>query len=92
MPSGVDDDDVEEPVLAGRGVLRVASRFTGEEILERRNTMTDGRLAVARMIGYGDTARDAQLGLIELAASLCRPEARGCDVCPLSKTCASSLS
>ncbi len=90
VPCGVDDDDSEEPVLAGRGVLRVASRFTGEEALERKNRMSDGRLAVARIIGYGDTARDAHLGLIELAAAICRPEARVCELCPLAGTCASS--
>jgi DNA (cytosine-5)-methyltransferase 1 len=87
VPAAADDDDSEEPVLAGRGVLRVAARFTGEETLERRNRMSDGRLAVARMIGYGETARDAHLGLIELAASLCRPEAIGCHACPLAETC-----
>jgi DNA (cytosine-5)-methyltransferase 1 len=90
VPSGTDDDDSEEPVLAGRGVLRIASRFTGQETLERKNRMSDGRLAVARMIGYGDNARAAQLGLIELAAAVCRPEVRICDVCPLAETCASS--
>jgi DNA (cytosine-5)-methyltransferase 1 len=90
VPSGSDDDDSEEPVLAARGVLRVAARFTGEETLERKNRMSDGRLAVARMIGYGDNARDAHLGLIELAAAICRPEVRACDVCPLAETCASS--
>jgi DNA (cytosine-5)-methyltransferase 1 len=90
VPSIADDDDSEEPVLAGRGVLRVAARFTGEETLERKNRLSDGRLAVARMIGYGDTARDAQLGLIELAAAICRPEARACDACPLTATCVSS--
>ena len=83
VPSTADDDDSEEPVLRRRGVLRVASRFTGEETLERKNRMSDGRLAVARMIGYGETARDAHLGLIELAAAVCRPETR-------SATCARS--
>jgi DNA (cytosine-5)-methyltransferase 1 len=90
VPSEEDDDDSEEPVLSARGVLRVAARFTGESTLERRNRMSDGRLAVARMIGYGEMAHDAHLGLIELAASLCRPEMRVCDVCPLAETCASS--
>ena len=85
-----DDDDSEEPVLAGRGVLRVASRFTGEETLERKNRMSDGRLAVARMIGYGDNARDAHLGLIELAAAVCRPEVRGLRCVPACGKCASS--
>ncbi len=91
VPSGVDDDDSEEPVFVTRGVLRVASRFTGEKTLERKNRMSDGRLAVARMIGYGGDARDAHLGLIELAAAVCRPEVRACEVCPLAKRCASSL-
>jgi len=87
VPSNKDDDDAEEPVLVGRGVLRVAARFTGENTLERKNRMTDGRLAVARMIGYGDKARDAHLALIEIAASICRPESRSCHVCPLAATC-----
>jgi DNA (cytosine-5)-methyltransferase 1 len=59
VPTNADDDDAEEPVLVGRGVLRVAARYTGENTLERKNRMTDGRLAVARMIGYGENARDA---------------------------------
>jgi DNA (cytosine-5)-methyltransferase 1 len=88
VPSNVDDDDSEEPVLVGRGVLRVAARFSGNGMLERKNQMSDGRLAVARMIGYGDYARHAHLGLIELAAALCRPEAPACYRCPLTATCA----
>jgi DNA (cytosine-5)-methyltransferase 1 len=87
VPAGIDDDDSEEPVLVGRGVLRVAARFTGEPTLERRNRMSDGRLAVARMIGYGPNARDAQLALIELATAICRPEAPSCSSCPLSQAC-----
>lgn len=77
----------EEPVIASRGVLRVAARFSGEQV-DRRNRMSDGRLAVARMIGYGSEARDAHLGLVELAASLCRPDAMACERCPLEEMCA----
>lgn len=90
VPSPIDDDESEEPVLAARGILRVASRFTNEPTLERKNRMSDGRLAVARMIGYGEPARHAHLGLIELAASVCRRETPMCVVCPLAKMCASS--
>jgi DNA (cytosine-5)-methyltransferase 1 len=77
----------EEPVIASRGVLRVAARFSGEQV-DRRNRMSDGRLAVARMIGYGSDARDAHLGLVELAASTCRPDAMACERCPLDAMCA----
>ena len=80
------EDESEEPVLVGRGVLRVVARFTGEHV-DRRNRLTDGRLATARMIGDGSNARDAHLGLIELAASLCRPIAPLCTECPLTRIC-----
>src|SRR5204862_861467 len=54
------EDDSEEPVLVTKGVLRVAARFTGETV-DRRNRLTDGRLAVARMIGDDSDARRAHL-------------------------------
>ncbi len=47
-------DDSEEPVLTTKGVLRVAARVTGDSV-DRKNRLTDGRLAVARMIGGGRT-------------------------------------
>jgi len=93
QPTAADPDETgdeiasEEPVIASRGVLRVAARFFGEQV-DRRNRMSDGRLAVARMIGYGSDARDAHLGLVELAASVCRPDAMACDRCPLDAMCA----
>jgi DNA (cytosine-5)-methyltransferase 1 len=83
------EDESEEPVLVGRGVLRVVARFTGEQV-DRRNRLTDGRLATARMIGDGSNARDAHLGLVELAAAICRPAAPSCVECPLGATCRSS--
>lgn len=83
------EDNSEEPVLASRGVLRAVARFTGED-MDRRNRLTDGRLGVARMIGYGSDARDAHLGLIELAAAVCRPVEPACVKCPLADLCQSS--
>ena len=76
-------------MLAGRGVLRVVARFTGEQV-DRRNRLTDGRLGVARMIGDGSDARDAHLGLIELAAAVCRPAEPVCVQCPLAELCRGS--
>jgi len=77
----------EEPVLVTKGVLRVASRFQGNADIERRNRMTDGRLAVARMIGMGDQSRSAHLALIELANLWCRPVNPVCSECPLISYC-----
>lgn len=88
VPRGGEDES-EEPVIVGRGVLRVVARFTGA-LVDRRNRLTDGRLATARMIGDGSDARHAHLGLIELAASVCRPETQLCTECPLSDMCRSS--
>jgi DNA (cytosine-5)-methyltransferase 1 len=81
------EDEAEEPVLAGKGVLRVAARFSGEPV-DLRNRLSDGRLAVARMIGDDNNARSAHLGLIELANSLCAPVDPECAHCPLRGVCA----
>jgi DNA (cytosine-5)-methyltransferase 1 len=83
------EDESEEPVLVGRGVLRVVARYTGEQV-DRRNRLTDGRLATARMVGDGSNSRDAHLGLVELASGICRPAEPLCVECPLSMTCRSS--
>jgi DNA (cytosine-5)-methyltransferase 1 len=42
------------------------------------------------MIGNGRDARDAHLGLIELAASVCRPDRPMCAECPLDAMCLES--
>jgi DNA (cytosine-5)-methyltransferase 1 len=84
------EDDSDEPVLAGRGVLRVTSRFGGEPV-DRKNRLTDGRLSVARMVGGATNFRLAHLGLIELANSLCRPVEPLCYECPVSDWCVSSV-
>lgn len=79
----------EDPVLVTKGVLRVAARFTGTSV-DRRNSRTDGRIALARMIGAEDATSDhAFLALIELADTLCvaRPHCRDC---PLRFTCATA--
>jgi DNA (cytosine-5)-methyltransferase 1 len=83
------EDDSDEPVLATKGILRVASRFGGEPV-DRKNRLTDGRLSVARMVGGATNYRRAHLGLIELANSLCRPVDPLCYLCPISDWCVSS--
>jgi DNA (cytosine-5)-methyltransferase 1 len=78
--------DNEDPVLAGYGVLRVAARFQGESV-DRQNRLSDGRLAIARMVGGDDSSHNAQLALIELANGICGPSAPECGRCPLEPWC-----
>jgi DNA (cytosine-5)-methyltransferase 1 len=86
LPVTVDGRESEEPVLITKGVLRVASRFQGNDA-DKRNVQTDGRLAVAGMIGFDDDSRPAHLGLIALAAQICLVDDPLCSDCPLSQWC-----
>lgn len=83
------EKDSDDPVLITKGVLRVASRFQGNDS-DKRNVQTDGRIAVAAMIGFGDHSRHAHLGLIAIASELCVVEKPLCDDCPLSPWCAAA--
>jgi len=82
-------DSTEDPVLVNVGMLRVAARFSGEPV-DRKRARTDGRLAVARMIGVEPTSDLAHVALLELAATVCRPQEPRCGDCPLRPWCASA--
>lgn len=82
------EQEAEEPVLITKGVLRVASRFLGNDA-DKRNVQTDGRIAVASMIGFGPKSRPAHLGLIALAAEVCHVEKPSCGICPVRQRCKS---
>jgi DNA (cytosine-5)-methyltransferase 1 len=86
LPISEDGRESEEPVLITKGVLRVASRFQGNDA-DKRNVQTDGRIAVAGMIGFGDHSRAAHLGLIALAADICLVDKPLCGDCPLNQWC-----
>jgi DNA (cytosine-5)-methyltransferase 1 len=80
-------DEDEDPVLVTAGVLRLAARFTGTGV-DRKNSRTDGRIAVARLIGAEDVTSDhAYLALIELAESVCTSRRPRCSQCPLAVAC-----
>ncbi|TDC52008.1 DNA (cytosine-5-)-methyltransferase [Jiangella ureilytica] len=85
--------DGEEPVVVTYGALRVATRFQRNS-LGRKNQYSDGRISIAKMIGYGRDARSAQLGLLELGTDVCLPLRPKCNECPLKAQClyADSLS
>jgi DNA (cytosine-5)-methyltransferase 1 len=79
--------DSEDPVMASYGTVRVAARFQGDEV-DRQKVLTDGRLAIARMIGGDDVSHEAHLALIELANGICGPGVPECGCCPLLEWCA----
>lgn len=74
-------------LLQGGGLLRVAARFTGHPV-DEVNRGTEGRMAIARLVGGGDTAPFALAGLVELSRSLCLPKRTECERCPLQSDCA----
>lgn len=76
----------EEPVIVTQAALRVASRVLGETS-DRKNKLTDGRLAVARLIGFGELSRNAHLAVLEIGRSLCSPMDPECISCPLRAQC-----
>ena len=76
----------EEPVIASSGALRVASRFN-QNRRGRMNRNTDGRIAIAKLIGYGAESRSAHLALMELGESVCTPAVPSCAHCPLRSWC-----
>lgn len=78
--------EAEDPVIAGYGVLRVAARFQGLPV-DQQNKGTDGRLAIARMIGHDEHVHRAHLALIELANGICGPRSPQCGHCPLRPWC-----
>ena len=77
---------VEDPVLVTYGALRVAARFHGEPV-DRVNRLSDGRLAVARLVGGEDWAHEAHLAVMELANGYCGPVGPECGRCPLDSWC-----
>lgn len=81
----------EDPVVATAGLLRVAARHSGSSV-DRRNSRSDGRIAIARLIGADDERSDhAFLGLIELAETLCTSKQPLCIECPLRASCTERL-
>lgn len=87
----VSDAD-EAPILGSSGALRVAARFFDGGV-NITNQNSEGRLAVARMIGghvaEADTTweRRAHLRLLDLAVGVCTPSDPQCGECELRPWC-----
>lgn len=80
---------LDDPVIANASTLRVAARFFGVRV-NLKNKMSDGRMAVARMVGTGVSAPAAELAMLEIAEGYCQPSTPDCCGCPLRLWCATS--
>lgn len=83
--------DDEHPVIVNQPILRVVARYFGI-MADAKNRRTDGRLAVARMLGFGSSAREAHLMLLEIGRSICFSSDPQCGRCPLRENCRFSRS
>lgn len=79
----------EEPVVATAGALRVAARVQRNS-MGRKNQNSAGRIAIAKLVGYGPDARSAQLALLEVGTDICLPKRPKCSECPLRPWCLSA--
>ncbi|MGV0387967.1 DNA (cytosine-5-)-methyltransferase [Corynebacterium sanguinis] len=77
----------EEPVIVAKGVLRVTSRLLGADT-ETRNRQSNGRISVGALLGLENRARQAHMGLFEIARQVCTVDKPKCAICPLSGMCA----
>jgi DNA (cytosine-5)-methyltransferase 1 len=82
--------DVPGVLVQSAGLLRVAARFTGRPV-DKVNRGTEGRMAIARLVGGSDLAPRAMAGLIEVSRSVCLPDRSDCPYCPLSENCRSAI-
>ena len=81
------EEKSEEPVIVAKGILRVISRFQGEDV-ESRNKGTDGRISIGRLLGLNENSRGAHLALFEVARTICVGDSPRCGDCPLQTWCA----
>ncbi len=79
----------DDPVIVNQAVLRVAARYQGTSV-DRRNKLSDGRLAVAAMIGGDELSHEAHLALMEIGQTVCGPANTDCAHCPLEAECATT--
>jgi DNA (cytosine-5)-methyltransferase 1 len=81
----------EGPVAIIAATLRPSARVCGDAV-DKRNHSSDGRIAVARMIGADENTRDAFLGLLHIGRTVCTPSEPRCHECPLAGLCVKGAS
>jgi len=76
-------------LLTTQAPVRVAARVTGRPV-DKVNRLTDGRLALAEIIGGGERAPARMATVAALGRSVCTPDEPDCGACPLSLLCRES--
>lgn len=76
----------EDRVLVSAGVRRVAARVTGTDV-DRVRQRSDGRVAIARLIGSGRDAPLRMAALTTIGATICTEATAACTACPLLRFC-----
>ncbi len=81
----------QDVMLTSQTSLRVAARVAGSES-SKVNRLTDGRVDLARLVGAGSEAPLRMAALRVIGMTLCLPDERHCDRCPLAYWCSSTQS
>jgi DNA (cytosine-5)-methyltransferase 1 len=81
----------EDRILSSTPLLRVVARLTGSRIDEERR-LSDGRLAVAVILGTGKDVPALNAALHAIGRVVCTPRAPKCSQCPVVMHCLTTAS
>jgi len=76
-------------LLTTTAPVRVAARVTGRPV-DKVDRLTDGRLALAEIVGGGDAAPARMAALAALGRGVCTVDEPDCSSCPLALLCRTS--
>jgi len=79
----------EDRLIVSAATLRVVARLTGS-VVDQERRLSDGRVAVGRLIGSGESVPWLNASLNTLGTSVCTPERPSCGACPLREECVSA--
>jgi DNA (cytosine-5)-methyltransferase 1 len=79
----------EDTLIVSAATLRVVARLTGS-VVDQERRLSDGRVAVGRLIGSGESVPWLNASLNALGSSICTPEKPNCSACPLREDCVSA--
>jgi len=75
-------------VIASTATLRVAARLDGTTV-DRRRSLSDGKVALALLVGTGPDVPRVNAALAHLGATVCGPQP-DCSSCPVAPACESA--